>query len=161
MTQPSSRARRRANKIRNQRIILGVIAVIIVALAAFFLFQSLRGPDNKPQGVEEAQDLQIEDIEAGDGPIVQNGDNVVVHYTGWLTNGKKFDSSLDRGQPFEFTVGSGSVIQGWEKGLLGMQVGGKRRLIIPPSLAYGDQGVGNIIPSNSTLVFEIELIEIK
>ncbi len=161
MSQQSSRAKRRANKIRNQRIILGVIAVIIIALAAFFLFQSLRNPNNASNRIEDSQELQVEDIKVGDGPVVQTGDTVVVHYTGWLTNGKKFDSSHDRNQPFEFKVGAGSVIQGWEKGLLNMQVGGTRRLVIPADLAYGNKGVGNIIPPNATLVFEIELIEIK
>lgn len=106
--------------------------------------------------------LEIKDLKVGTGPKVTNGRKITVHYTGWLTNGKKFDSSLDRSEPFTFRIGGGEVIQGWEKGIEGMQVGGKRKLTIPPSLGYGARDVGNgLIPANSTLVFEVELLGMK
>ncbi|MFW9962166.1 MAG: FKBP-type peptidyl-prolyl cis-trans isomerase [Candidatus Sifarchaeia archaeon] len=107
-------------------------------------------------------ELQIEDIVVGTGNSPKQGQTVIVHYTGWLTNGKKFDSSVDRGQPFEFRIGVGQVIQGWDQGVLTMKVGGKRRLTIPPELAYGNRDVGEgLIPANSTLVFEVELLGLK
>ncbi|WP_269582506.1 FKBP-type peptidyl-prolyl cis-trans isomerase [Roseibium sp. Sym1] len=107
------------------------------------------------------EELQIRDIEKGTGEEANVGETVVVHYTGWLMDGTKFDSSLDRGTPFSFTLGERRVIQGWEKGVEGMQVGGKRELIIPPQLGYGAQGAGGVIPPNATLKFEIELLEVK
>ncbi len=104
--------------------------------------------------------FKIEDIEIGTGKEVTSGDYVVIHYLGTLENGEKFDSSYDRGEPFETRIGVGEVIQGWDMGVVGMKVGGKRKLIIPPQLAYGDSEVGTI-PANSTLIFEVELINIK
>jgi len=107
-------------------------------------------------------ELKIEDIVAGTGDSPSKGQTVVVHYTGWLTDGKKFDSSVDRGQPFEFKIGAGQVIQGWDEGVLTMKIGGKRKLTIPPELAYGSRDVGNgLIPANSTLIFEVELLGLK
>ncbi|MFW9817553.1 MAG: FKBP-type peptidyl-prolyl cis-trans isomerase [Candidatus Thorarchaeota archaeon] len=107
-------------------------------------------------------ELQIEDIVEGTGSSPVHGQTVVVHYTGWLTNGKKFDSSVDRDEPFEFQIGVGQVIEGWDEGVLSMKVGGKRKLTIPPELAYGDSDVGEgLIPANSTLVFEVELLDLK
>lgn len=107
------------------------------------------------------EELQIRDIAKGTGEEANVGETVVVHYTGWLMDGTKFDSSLDRGTPFSFTLGERRVIQGWEQGVEGMQVGGKRELIIPPELGYGAQGAGGVIPPNATLKFEIELLEVK
>ena len=104
--------------------------------------------------------LKYEDLTTGEGPTAAAGQRVTVHYTGWLTDGSKFDSSLDRGEPFAFSLGRGMVIRGWDEGVAGMQVGGKRRLTIPPQLGYGAHGAGGVIPPNATLVFEVELLEI-
>src|SRR6185436_20953901 len=105
--------------------------------------------------------LKYTDIEAGTGKAAQVGQKAKVHYTGWLKNGKKFDSSRDRNEPFEFTLGSGMVIKGWDQGVVGMKKGGKRRLTIPSDLGYGKNGSPPKIPPDSTLVFDIELLEIK
>ena len=106
-------------------------------------------------------ELVIEDLKVGEGAEAVKHDIVTVNYTGWLTNGTKFDSSLNPGRsPFRFTVGAGQVIQGWDQGIPGMKVGGKRTLIIPSNLGYGIRGEGNIIPPNATLIFEMELLEI-
>lgn len=102
--------------------------------------------------------LQSEDLVVGDGAEATAGQRVSVHYTGTLTDGSKFDSSVDRGQPFEFQLGGGQVIAGWDQGVQGMKVGGKRKLTIPPELAYGERGFPPVIPANATLVFEIELL---
>ncbi len=105
--------------------------------------------------------LQYEDQVIGNGQQPKVGDTVVVHYTGWFTNGKKFDSSRDAGRPFEFTLGKGQVIKGWDEAVGTMNVGGKRKLTIPPDLAYGKQGYPGAIPPDSTLIFEVELLGIK
>jgi FKBP-type peptidyl-prolyl cis-trans isomerase len=105
-------------------------------------------------------DLQIEELVEGTGAEASSGQRVSVHYTGWLTDGKKFDSSVDRGQPFGFQLGAGMVIQGWDRGVAGMKVGGKRKLTIPPELGYGARGFPGAIPPNSTLVFEVELLAV-
>ena len=106
-------------------------------------------------------ELQIEDLNEGTGAEAKAGMQVSVHYTGTLTDGSKFDSSLDRGQPFSFVLGSGQVIQGWDRGVVGMKVGGQRRLTIPPDLAYGARGFPPVIPPNSTLVFEVQLMGVR
>ncbi len=104
--------------------------------------------------------LKYEDLQEGDGEQAVAGQRVSVHYTGWLLEGDKFDSSLDRNQPFDFTLGKGMVIRGWDEGVAGMRVGGKRRLTIPPQLGYGSRGAGGVIPPNATLVFEVELLAV-
>jgi len=101
------------------------------------------------------------DIKLGTGQTAVAGKRLSMHYTGWLTNGKKFDSSLDRGEPFEFTLGRGQVIKGWDEGVAGMKVGGKRQLKIPPAAGYGARGAGNVIPPNATLIFDVELVAVK
>jgi len=109
--------------------------------------------------------LQMSDSKVGTGATPRNGQTCVMHYTGWLyqdgQKGKKFDSSLDRGQPFEFPIGQGRVIRGWDEGVATMKVGGKRTLIIPPELGYGARGAGGVIPPNATLIFEVELLDVK
>jgi FKBP-type peptidyl-prolyl cis-trans isomerase len=102
--------------------------------------------------------LEYWDIKEGTGAVAKAGDTVKVHYTGWLTNGKKFDSSVDHGQPFQFKLGAGQVIKGWDEGVAGMKVGGKRQLRIPPELGYGSSGAGGVIPPNATLIFDVELL---
>ena len=103
-------------------------------------------------------DLQIEDLQVGTGDEATSGHSVSVHYTGWLTTGDKFDSSVDRGKPFSFALGGGQVIKGWDQGVAGMKIGGKRKLTIPPELGYGARGAPGVIPPNATLVFEVELL---
>ena len=105
--------------------------------------------------------LEYVDTVVGTGDSPKKGQQVSVHYTGRLTNGQKFDSSVDRGQPFMFTIGIGQVIKGWDEGVMSMQVGGKRTLTIPPELGYGARGAGSVIPPNATLVFDVELLGIK
>lgn len=119
-------------------------------------------PDSAQAAKEQkVTKLIIEDIEVGDGDEAVPGRLVKVHYTGWLTDGTKFDSSLDRGQPFSFQLGAGQVIRGWDKGVEGMKVGGKRKLTIPSDMAYGKRGAGGVIPPNAVLVFEVELLDVS
>ena len=108
-----------------------------------------------------ASGLQYVDVKPGSGAQPAAGQTAVVHYTGWLVDGKKFDSSRDRGQPFEFPVARGQVIKGWDEGVATMKVGGVRKLIIPPGLGYGARGAGDVIPPNATLTFEVELLGVK
>jgi len=119
-------------------------------------------------GVSNSTTLQVTDVKVGTGTDATNGKVVSVHYTGWLYNesaadkhGTKFDSSRDRNQPFEFGLGAGQVIRGWDQGVAGMKVGGQRTLIIPPSLGYGSAGAGGVIPANATLVFDVELLGVR
>ena len=106
-------------------------------------------------------ELIIEDLTVGSGDEAKAGKTVVVHYTGWLTDGTKFDSSKDRNEPFDFSLGAGHVIKGWDQGVAGMKVGGKRKLTIPPEMGYGSRGAGGVIPPNATLVFEVELLAVR
>jgi peptidylprolyl isomerase len=109
-----------------------------------------------------ASGLKYIDIKVGSGPTPQSGQTCSMHYTGWLTDGKKFDSSRDRGQPFPFKLGAGQVIKGWDEGVASMKVGGQRKLIIPPQLGYGASGAGGgLIPPNAWLIFDVELLEVK
>ncbi len=122
------------------------------------------GDDAKTDSAQTQGDavteLKIENIKDGSGKEAVAGKKVSVHYTGWLTNGTKFDSSVDRGQPFVFDLGAGRVIKGWDQGVVGMKVGGKRKLTIPSSLGYGERGAGSVIPPNATLVFDVELLDV-
>jgi len=143
------------------------LLLCIVALGAFVYF--VFGFNQKPSATTMQSptptetvpaDLKIEDITVGTGQEVKSGDTVVIHYKGTLTDGTKFDSSYDRGEPYETQIGVGTVIKGWDLGVVGMKVGGKRKLTIPPSLGYGSMANGKI-PANSTLIFELELVGIK
>jgi FKBP-type peptidyl-prolyl cis-trans isomerase len=108
-----------------------------------------------------ASGLIVQELAVGDGALAEAGRSVSVHYSGWLTDGTKFDSSLDRGQPFEFRLGAGQVIPGWDEGVAGMKVGGKRKLTVPPQLGYGSHGAGGVIPPDAVLVFEVELLAVN
>ena len=148
-----------------KELITAVLFFFIILVVGFFLLSkdaSKLPPSNElltPQ--EGSLELQVEDIKVGTGEVVTAGDTVLVHYVGSLENGEIFDSSRERGQPFETVIGEGLVIEGWDQGILGMKPGGLRKLIIPPGLAYGAQGAGDVIPPNATLTFEVELLEIN
>jgi peptidylprolyl isomerase len=144
---------------------IALIALMVLALAGWMISESEGGDKDKKKDDEKVittkSGLKYVDLKVGDGKVAKAGDTVSVHYTGTLTDGKKFDSSLDRGQPFSFNLGAGRVIKGWDEGVAGMKEGSKRKLIIPPDLGYGDSGAGNVIPPNATLIFEVELIKVK
>ena len=134
----------------------------LLSLLAFLLPSCSKSGPTKVTGAPQmaASGLQYWDIVTGTGETAIPGKRVKVHYTGWLTDGKKFDSSRDHGQPFQFVLGVGQVIRGWDQGVAGMKVGGKRQLRIPPELGYGARGFGSDIPPDSTLIFDVELLEI-
>lgn len=140
-----------------------LIAVLILLVAAgsiyYFGFYKKQGVNSKI--IMDNGQLKIEVLQAGTGRGAKNTDTLVVNYTGTLLDGTKFDSSLDRGEPISFVLGAGRVIAGWDQGLLGMKVGEKRKLTIAPELAYGESGYPGVIPPNATLIFEVELVEIK
>ena len=149
------------------RFILGLGSTAALSLLAACHKPPVPVPAPAPQ-TTPAVALQSHDLKPGDGPAINAGQTAVVNYTGWLfeaaapdNKGKKFDSSLDSGTPFSFTLGTGQVIAGWDQGVAGMKVGGQRRLIIPADLAYGDAGAGGDIPPGATLVFDVELMAIK
>ena len=136
------------------------IVLVLVALGMMAL--GLIACSQSGEVITTDSGLQYEVIEWGTGELASPGDTAVVHYTGWLVDGTKFDSSVDRGQPFEFGVGAGGVIQGWDEAVALMKVGDKWKLTIPPELAYGERSIGGgLIPPNSTLVFEVELLDLK
>lgn len=142
--------------------LLGGFAVFAPADAAATPSQATFNTSNDPEPMADATDLQITDESTGTGETAERGDTVTVHYVGALTNGTVFDNSRSRGaEGLTFQLGAGQVIQGWDQGLIGMKEGGKRRLVIPPQLAYGEQGIGNVIPPNATLVFEVELVNVQ
>jgi FKBP-type peptidyl-prolyl cis-trans isomerase len=139
-------------------------ALLVLAIAAAVpLFGRAEAANN--QVIEMPNGLKYTDTKTGDGATATPGNKVSVHYTGWLYNnaakGAKFDSSVDRGQPFQFTLGAHQVIAGWDEGVAGMKVGGKRTLIIPPELGYGARGAGGVIPPNATLMFDVELLGVQ
>ena len=140
-----------------EKFVLYVLPVLIFSFI-FVIVMDSTNTVNVPAS-NDAGELQIEDVKEGDGKEAKVGDKVKVHYSGTLTDGTKFDSSYDRDEPLEFTLGEGQVITGWEQGVAGMKVGGKRILTIPPELGYGEKGAGTI-PPNSTLLFEIELLKV-
>lgn len=157
--------------------LLWIIIIVLVVIGGIFFVVSSKTNNQKmstdatktdtmtttnyTNTATESGKLVIEDIKVGSGPEVKKGDTVVMHYIGTLENGTKFDSSVDRGQPFETQIGVGQVIKGWDEGVPGMKVGGKRKLTIPAELGYGARGAGSVIPPNATLTFEVELLEIK
>jgi len=142
-----------------------LLTFLVLAIAAMMISGSEAGDKDKKaeeKVITTKSGLKYVEHKVGDGKVAKAGDDVEVHYTGTLTNGKKFDSSVDRNEPFPFLLGTGKVIKGWDQGVAGMKEGGKRKLIIPPDLAYGDRDVGNgLIPANSTLIFEVELLKVK
>jgi peptidylprolyl isomerase len=141
------------------------VALLVLGLAAQDSKSAAKKQDSKeeakpPKVITTASGLKYQDLVEGTGESPKDGDTVLVHYSGWLLSLKKFDSSVDRGQPFPFHLGRGEVIKGWDEGVATMKVGGKRKLVIPPDLGYGARANG-MIPANATLVFEVELLEIK
>jgi len=154
---------------RPARIVLAtltLLSALIVAQTTSHRTTPIRVPNtNAPtkvtgDGVKTDSGLQYWDIKVGTGAVANDGDHVKVHYTGWFTDGKKFDSSVDAHQPYSFTLGKGDVIKGWDEGVTGMKVGGKRQLRIPPELAYGDAGYKKIVPPNATLIFDVQLLAV-
>jgi peptidylprolyl isomerase len=140
---------------------IGTALFALLTVSAIIL-AACGGGDDMTEGdgtITTDSGLQYVDIVEGSGDSPQTGQTAVVHYTGWLQDGTKFDSSVDRGEPFAFSVGLGGVIPGWDEGVATMQVGGKRRLTIPPDLAYGTRGAGGVIPPNATIIFEVELLD--
>jgi FKBP-type peptidyl-prolyl cis-trans isomerase len=147
-----------------RRSALALFALILSACGGSDGGGAAAGADFKVDSAaltKTASGLQYQDVAPGNGDEARDGQVAVVHYTGWLTDGTKFDSSRDRGQPFSFPIGSGQVIPGWDEGVAGMKVGGRRKLVIPASLGYGDMGAPPVIPPGATLVFDVELLELK
>ena len=155
------------------KTVIRILAITLLALAALAIAQTTpaKKPAPKPATsaptkvtgtpIKTTSGLEYWDIKVGTGAVAQTGQHVKVDYTGWLTNGKKFDSSVGTGKPFEFKLGASQVIKGWDEGVVGMKVGGKRQLRIPPGLAYGEKGYPGVIPANSTLIFDVQLVDVK
>jgi peptidylprolyl isomerase len=158
-TYPAAKAKPPAGRNRQARVIAIIVVVVIAASAIGYLI-SKRG-DTSEILITNPSGLKYSDMTVGTGATPQRGQTVTVHYTGTLENGKKFDSSRDRGTPADFRIGVGQVIKGWDEGLMSMKVGGRRKLVIPSVLGYGPQGRPPDIPGNSTLVFDIELLGVK
>ncbi len=139
------------------------ILLLLLFVSAFAFAQEKNDKPNKVEGKAQTTKSGVEywDIKQGTGAVATKGQTVKVHYTGWLENGNKFDSSVDRGEPFSFRLGAGEVIKGWDEGVAGMMVGGKRQLKIPSSAGYGASGAGGVIPPNATLIFDVELLGTK
>ena len=144
-------------------MLVGAVLTLIVlaAVAAACSQSSAPGGGGGGNEVTTPSGLKYTDVKVGTGAQPQAGQTAVVHYTGWLLDGTKFDSSKDRGQPFSFPLGQGRVIKGWDEGVATMKVGGVRRLTIPPDLGYGARGAGGVIPPNATLTFEVELLDVR
>lgn len=142
-----------------------LLSAVVGAAATLVPFSKSAVAQTKGKPMTTSSGLQVIDTVAGTGASPKTGETCVMHYTGWLyengQKGKKFDSSVDRGEPFEFPIGVGRVIKGWDEGVSTMKVGGKRSLIIPPELGYGSRGAGGLIPPNATLIFDVELLSIK
>jgi len=155
---PATKSAPPSGRNRQARIVAIVVVLAIAGAAVAYLIANRTG--NSGTEIMTASGLKYVDLAQGTGASAQTGQMLSVHYTGTLQNGRKFDSSLDRGTPYQFRIGTGSVIKGWDEGLMGMKVGGKRKLIIPPSLGYGATGTPNI-PPNSTLHFDVELLGVK
>lgn len=146
-------------KTRFRLMTCGIVCFLLLGIGRPTMAQS-NNPTANPEVTTESG-LKYVDLVVGTGREATAGDLATVHYTGWLTNGTKFDSSVDRRDPFSFPIGSGKVIRGWDEGVAGMKVGGKRKLTIPPQLGYGSRGAGGVIPPNATLVFDVELLEVR
>jgi FKBP-type peptidyl-prolyl cis-trans isomerase len=143
------------------RVIIGIMAVAFTPLFGCGENMTTGGGESNGNEVVTGSGLKYVDQTLGTGELAVAGKTTTVHYTGWLENGTKFDSSVDRGQPFSFPLGAGRVIKGWDEGVQGMKVGGKRKLTIPSDLGYGARGAGGVIPPNATLIFDVELLGVR
>ncbi len=174
MTEAAPNARKKSP------VLVAAILVVVVVIGVVAYIRMNGPPSGEPDTAAvnrstaptappaPTEGLKMTDVKEGTGAEAVAGKTVVVHYTGWLYDeaapehkGKKFDSSRDRGEPFDFPLGAGHVIKGWDQGVAGMKVGGQRTLVIPPNMAYGERGAGGVIPPNATLIFDVELLEVK